>query len=262
MLDGIPKKEYPKLFYRYIKEFFEVLSGKTSLKLYLVSNYPSFYKAEFREGEVLKWKGASLPSKFIFEGKKYKYFYHSYNTTWKNERAVEIPILYNLYLEYLSKKLKILEIGNVFSHYFNVKHVIVDKYEKAPNVINEDVVDFSLNDKFDFIFSISTLEHVGWDEKPREPGKIFRAVSNLKDLLAENGLLVITLPVGYNPVVDELLKNENKNPVIFDKIFYMKKVSICEWEQCGADSCLNLKYDFKTPSARAVAICLYKNNKI
>ncbi|MEM0302994.1 MAG: FkbM family methyltransferase [Archaeoglobaceae archaeon] len=57
MLDGIPKKEYPKLFYRYVKEFFEVLSGKTSLKLYLAYNYPSFYKAELKEGEILKWKG-------------------------------------------------------------------------------------------------------------------------------------------------------------------------------------------------------------
>ncbi|MEM3896506.1 MAG: hypothetical protein QW763_04485 [Archaeoglobaceae archaeon] len=54
MLDGIPKKEYPKLFYRYVKEFFEVLSGKTSLKLYLAHNYPSFYKTELKEGEILK----------------------------------------------------------------------------------------------------------------------------------------------------------------------------------------------------------------
>jgi len=57
MLDGIPKREYPKLFYRYFKEFIEVLSGKTSLKLYLALNYPSFYKPKFREGERLKYKG-------------------------------------------------------------------------------------------------------------------------------------------------------------------------------------------------------------
>jgi len=36
MLEGIPKREYPRLFYRYFKEFLEVLAGKTSLKLYLV----------------------------------------------------------------------------------------------------------------------------------------------------------------------------------------------------------------------------------
>jgi FkbM family methyltransferase len=57
MLEGIPKKEYPRLFYRYFKEFLEVLAGKTSLKLYLAHNYPSLYKPKFKEGEKLKWKG-------------------------------------------------------------------------------------------------------------------------------------------------------------------------------------------------------------
>jgi len=57
MLEGIPKREYPKLFYRYFKEFLEVLSGKTSLKLYLARNYPSLYKPIFREEERLKYKG-------------------------------------------------------------------------------------------------------------------------------------------------------------------------------------------------------------
>jgi len=60
MLEGIPKREYPKLFYRYFKEFLEVLSGKTSLKLYLAYNYPSLYKPSFREGERLKWKGTEF----------------------------------------------------------------------------------------------------------------------------------------------------------------------------------------------------------
>jgi FkbM family methyltransferase len=60
MLEGIPKKEYPRLFYRYFKEFLEVLAGKTSLKLYLAHNYPSFYKPKFKEGEKLKWKGSKF----------------------------------------------------------------------------------------------------------------------------------------------------------------------------------------------------------
>jgi FkbM family methyltransferase len=65
MLEGIPKKEYPRLFYRYFKEFFEVLVGKTSLKLYLLRNYPSLYKPKVKEGEKLKWKGNNfeLPPK-------------------------------------------------------------------------------------------------------------------------------------------------------------------------------------------------------
>ena len=30
---------------------------------------------------------------FIFQGEKYPYFLHLYNLTWKNERAIEIPII-------------------------------------------------------------------------------------------------------------------------------------------------------------------------
>ena len=57
MLEGIPKREYPKRFYRCFREFLEVLAGKTSLKLYLAQNYPSLYKPKFKNGERVKWKG-------------------------------------------------------------------------------------------------------------------------------------------------------------------------------------------------------------
>ncbi|MCS7094167.1 MAG: hypothetical protein RMJ18_03230, partial [Candidatus Aenigmarchaeota archaeon] len=256
MLDGIPKREYPRLFYRYAKEFLEVLAGKTSLKLYLAYNYPSFYKAEFVEGEVLKWKGGHLPSKFIFESEEYNYFYHTYNATWKNERCIEVPIVKKIYEKYRDES-KILELGNVFSHYFNVKHTIVDKYERAPNVINEDIVNFSTKDKYDLIFSISTLEHVGWDEKPREPEKVYMAISNLKRLLSDDGMLVVTVPLGYNPVIDDIIEKENKNPKNFTKIRYMKKITQNDWKQVEYGEVRGISYDFHSPSAKAVAICFY-----
>ncbi len=71
---------------------------------------------------------------FEFQGNTYKYFYHWYNTTWNNERAVEIPIVCKIINENIEDN--ILEIGNVLSHYFNIEHDIVDKYEKADGVIN------------------------------------------------------------------------------------------------------------------------------
>jgi cyclopropane fatty-acyl-phospholipid synthase-like methyltransferase len=51
-------------------------------------------------------------------------------------------------------------------------------------VINEDVVNFKSKKKYDLIVSISTLEHVGWDEKPM---KIPRAIENLKTLITPQG---------------------------------------------------------------------------
>jgi ubiquinone/menaquinone biosynthesis C-methylase UbiE len=65
--------------------------------------------------------------KLRFQQKEYKYFYHKYNTTWRNERVVEIPIVWDIVKAYTEN---ILEVGNVLSHYFAVNHVIIDKYEK------------------------------------------------------------------------------------------------------------------------------------
>lgn len=96
---------------------------------------------------------------FVFRVKQYKYFYHKYNTTWKLERTVEVPIIFEVVKKHHDKN--ILEVGNVLSHYFPVNHDIIDKYEKGKGVINEDVVDFRPPKKYDLIVSISTLEHVG-----------------------------------------------------------------------------------------------------
>jgi hypothetical protein len=111
-------------------------------------------------------------SKFAFNGQNFSYFYHWYNKTWRNERAVEVPIIWNIVKKY--KRKRILEVGNVLSHYYPIRHEILDKYEKAPGVINLDVVDFKPAKKYDLIISISTLEHVGWDEKPKEPKKVYK----------------------------------------------------------------------------------------
>ena len=57
-------------------------------------------------------------SSFTFQGQMYNYFYHSYNVTRKNERSIEIPIIWRLVQENSGKR--ILEIGNVLRHYFLV----------------------------------------------------------------------------------------------------------------------------------------------
>jgi hypothetical protein len=78
---------------------------------------------------------------FTFQGEVYRYFYHPYNITWRNERAVEVPIVWKIVNKYVGRN--VLEVGNVLSHYFPVHHDVLDKYEKAKGVINEDVVEFS-----------------------------------------------------------------------------------------------------------------------
>lgn len=140
--------------------------------------------------------------------------------TWRGERAVEVPIIWEIVKKHHGKR--ILEVGNVLSHYFSVNHDILDKYEKAEGVINQDVVDFQPSEKYDLIVSISTLEHVGWDEEPRDPLKILRAIQNLKNLIASGGKMIVTLPLGYNSEMDKLLK---EGKIHFTEQYYLKRIS-------------------------------------
>jgi SAM-dependent methyltransferase len=127
-----------------------------------------------------------------------------------------------------SKGKSILEVGNVLSHYFPVNHDVVDKYEKVEGVINRDIIDFHPSKEYDLIISISTLEHVGWDENVsdhkilHDPSKILRAIENLRGLLAPQGNIVVTLPLGLNPELDRLLRN---GKVQFTELFCLKRVS-------------------------------------
>jgi hypothetical protein len=156
----------------------------------------------------------------MFRRKSYKYFHHKYNTTWRTERAVEIPVIWDIIQSYTGKN--ILEVGNVLSHYFPVHHDILDKYEHSPGVLNQDVVDFRPSKEYDLIVSISTLEHVGWDEEPKDPDKILRAIENLRRCRAPGANIIVTLPLGQNPELDRLLK-EKKIP--FVQKFCLKRVT-------------------------------------
>jgi hypothetical protein len=169
---------------------------------------------------------------FTLQGESYRYFYNLYNITWKNERAVEIPIAWHEVEKH--KGTKILEVGNVLSWYFPIQHDVLDKYEVAVGVINEDIIDFAPSEKYDLIVSISTLEHVGWDETPREPEKIFRAVEHLKTLLAAGGKLLVTFPLGYNTALDGFAKDGSLG---FTRQFFLKRVSKApKWIEIDADA--------------------------
>jgi hypothetical protein len=179
-----------------------------------------FYKYFFT---IFKIKGEKNKEQFTFNGSKYSYFQHPYNITWANERIVEVPIIKERVDAALAKKKKILEVGNVLPHYFRQKWYVLDKYEVGKNVINKDIVNYVPSNKYDLIVSISTLEHVGWDEIPKEPFKILKAIRNIRvHCLKSKGEAIVTLPLCYSPVLDNLVKNEKLN---FDEAFYLKRIS-------------------------------------
>jgi hypothetical protein len=175
-----------------------------------------------------------------------------------DERAIEIPIIWDIVKKYPEQN--ILEVGNVLSHYFCINHDILDKYEKGEGVINQDVVNFQTSKRYKLIVSISTLEHVGWDESPREPKKILQAIQNLKQLLAPNGKIIVTLPLGSNADLDLLLQNKR---LPFTKQYYLKRISRDnKWVEVNWKDICKTKYNRPFPNANGLIIGVIEKNNL
>jgi len=165
---------------------------------------------------------------------------------------VEIPIIQEWLTQYRGRR--ILEVGNVLSHYFEVDHDVVDRYERGKNVINTDVTEFNTNKKYDLIISISTLEHIGWFwyEEPRNYGKVLVAIEKLRSMLAEGGKMVVTIPVGYNFKLDELI---DRGEIEFTQMYCMKRISRDNrWVEVSWDEVKHMEYDTPYPGANGLVI--------
>lgn len=190
---------------------------------------------------------------FLFRGREYEYFYHHYNLAWRNERTVEIPIAMGM-LENCPGET--LEVGNVLSHYVDIQHDVLDKYEVTGEVINEDVASYRPDKHYALILSISTLEHVGWDEYPRDVNKPALAIANLESLLAPGGKLVVTMPVGQNPELDRLIR---QGEIGFTELYALKRVSRNnDWQEFDYESVCNLSYSNRSYRANAVIVGLIR----
>jgi SAM-dependent methyltransferase len=208
--------------------------------------------ARFGAGLVagLPWSLRGARGRFAFGGEEYPYLYHRYKFTWLTERTVEVPIVRAIVDGRRASRL--LEVGNVLPHYGEHTHVVVDKYERAPGVLNRDVLDLADLGRFELIVAISTLEHVGWDEEPRDPGKAVEAVGALRALLGPGGRLVITVPVGYHPGLDAALQDGILRPA---RLRALRRERLGpHWREVAPDSVWGTPYDFLLYSARAVVV--------
>jgi hypothetical protein len=189
---------------------------------------------------------------FRFRGKDYAYFFHRYQVAGLTERTVEIPIAAELVRAYPPDS--VLEVGNVLSHYLDVTHEVVDKYEVGRDVKNTDVLDHRPERNYDLIVSISTLEHVGWDESPRDELKWLRAVRHLRTLLTPKGLFFATIPVGWNPHVDAALRAGVPE---FNELHGMRRITReNDWVEARFEEVLGLQYGHPFPFANAVIFAL------
>lgn len=143
--------------------------------------------------------------KFTYWGVELDGFDDPYNTTIINERAVEIAIAtHTMKAPAGADAARSLEVGNVLSHYGPTWWRIVDLTEVADGVENSDV--FDIEGRFDWIVSISTVEHVQFDHPPRDDHASQRAIEHLISLLAPGGRMLITVPTGWNTTLDQFLR--------------------------------------------------------
>jgi hypothetical protein len=201
-----------------------------------------------------------LDAPFTFNGRQYRY------NRRLGERTVELPIIINIIQEeFKDGEINMLEVGNVLSDpkyelpsgIIIPAHDIVDKYEKRPGVISKDIMDYWPEGKmYDLIVSISTIEHIGFDEDYKNPDKIPQTIERLKAMLAPGGKIVFTVPTGYNPDLDsKVLFNDNSDL----QTYFMKRISKDnKWVQITdkkeAASC---RYGSKYRAANCVAICMF-----
>jgi hypothetical protein len=215
------------------------VGGVASEALDLARSYVTYPFLKGRwEREPLRFQGRSIP-----------YARVSYNRAWRNERSVELALARDFLAQTGGRT---LEVGNVLSHYMSVDHDILDKYEASPGVMNEDVVDFAPEVPYERIISISTLEHVGWDERPREPDKVLRAYQSLRKALAPEGTMLLTCPVGQNPHLDEYLQDDALDFPI--RVFLRRISSDNRWEEVGKQEVRGAVYGSPFRNANALFV--------
>lgn len=210
----------------------------------LIGHKPKYLRAIILQGLVLFLK---RKEHFHVSGKRYRYFNHRYNLTFLNERTVEVPVAEAFHQ---SGSSPMLEVGNVLGHYGFIGQTILDKYEKNPGVINEDIFTYRPDKKFQSILSLSTVEHIGQDEGT-SPDLAWKAILHLETLLAPGGSLLITFPLGYNASLDKWIFEQD----FFQETIFLRRISLQnEWVEIPSEEARGAKFNHPYPFANVLCI--------
>ncbi len=187
---------------------------------------------------------------FRFAGRRYRYLRHPHNDASNNERTVEVPIAARFLDRHRGGR--VLELGNVLGYYERPWHEVLDKYERAPWVLNGDVGEFVPDGRYDAVVSVSTLEHVGFDEDVRDADKPVRALERMVSWLNPGGRCLVTVPLGYNASFDERLWS---GVLRFDELRFMRRMSRANrWREAAAEDVRDVRYGEPFSCANAIAV--------
>lgn len=187
------------------------------------------------------------PRSFRIDGDDLPYFWHPLVVD--TERVVEIA-LGRRFLEGVEAQ-EVLEVGNVLGVFHRVEHRVLDKYEPGEGIENVDVVGFDPRRRFRRILMLSTLEHVGIDEEPRDEGKALEALELLRGWLEADGRALITVPVGHHPRLDAHLRSLGGAA----RVTYLKRQSRWNvWRETSEEEAREGRYGSPFPCANVLAV--------
>jgi hypothetical protein len=161
---------------------------------------PSWEYASYITGE--------LPSpSFRFGNREYKYFFHRHNCGFHPAHATERCVELALADCWLAANANddVVEIGAVTPYYWPGRvRIVVDPADDSSYVtMRQSVLDVDLSGAV--ALCISTLEHVGSGEYG-QPSNSQLTCEAFEKVLSEPKALFVTIPLGYNPVMDQLLR--------------------------------------------------------
>jgi hypothetical protein len=193
---------------------------------------------------------------FEFEGATYPYFVRRH--TWYNERTVELALALPLLRQHSGQP--VLEVGNVTRQYglTGAQHLVVDKYELAAGVQPVDIVDFEPQATFPLVLSLSTIEHVGFDEDVVDPNKPIAAADVLRRCVAPGGDLLVTFPLSYNQTFDAQVRAGRFADLT--QVGFLKRISQQNrWEEVDLEAVAGTRYGTPFPKANAIAVWRWRN---
>lgn len=179
---------------------------------------------------------------------KLNYFgYHPYNNPTHSERNVELPLAFWFLEKFKNDAANVIEIGEVTSFYRKPEHTIYDIAGEQPATILRDAAEIDYAGKN--VLSISTIEHIGTTDYGQTPD-LHRLPLVLNKMMASKNYL-ITFAFGYNPQLDELVKDKN--------YFVLERIAPTRWEQVGKKSATT--YQYHSPWYAGNGLCVLTNLK-
>ena len=161
----------------------------------------------------------------VFDGKNIPIFYHSFNCGQKNTRTTERAIELAIAQYWIAKNSdNLIEIGAVTPYYFpGLIRDIVDPSDKNEHVnIKKSLFDVTISGKN--VVSISTIEHIGTGDYNLDTNE--NCIDALNKILNEANSLLITIPIGFNKILDEYIASHSfSKPISVDVYFRSEKLN-------------------------------------